>query len=146
MQVLVRKLSKAQQLHATIHVQNPTLNATIHAQNPKLNAIMHAQNHTYMQQSMLKTKHSKPYNTYIQQSMTKTPHLIHQSMFRITPNASILVQNLTTLNATILQNPSTLAHNNPCSNPSTLTCSNPCLSKPGWWAKGGISQQALWKV
>ncbi len=42
-------------------------------------------------------------------------------MFRITPNASILVQNLTTLNATILQNPLTLAHNNPCSNPSTLT-------------------------
>jgi hypothetical protein len=45
-QVLVGKLSKAQQLHATIHVQNPTLNATIHAQNPKLHAIMHAQNPT----------------------------------------------------------------------------------------------------
>ncbi len=45
-QVLVGKLSKAQQLHATIHVQKPTLNATIDAQNPKLNAIMHAQNPT----------------------------------------------------------------------------------------------------
>jgi hypothetical protein len=68
-------------------------------------------------------------------------------MFRITPNASILVQNLTTLNATILQNPSTLAHNNPCSNPSTLTYMQQSMFIKTWVVgKMRNSQQALWKV